>query len=391
MEGYEEKSVSLNRALHDPSIQYSTYTCRILATLLYHECTSHTMQTYSTITNDDGEPSTDSDKHFELPNSEDFARTHMRLDNRLSLMLMALPTDLANPSRLDGQSEAAPIVLKLHSSAIAIHRKLTTRLRSSLNIDIDSSTSPSNSTSDLEAVLAQLVESSARMLVAADQIYSLLVSTSRDPVVDFSNVFVTFGAFMASFAFLEDFATTHSAASEVKLGVLMDLLVEGAEGNSMAASLAVQLGHEAYKSGMDRAALGKVTPLVNVMCWLCCVSEQQDLSLSSANDECSSCRSCTSSTRCSQTTKTISWDSRTSSQEGRSSALLQRWFLAGRSARTLGILILVIPHSHSHNTDIDLLTTRETSRFTGTMLRTRRSADGIVTSFPRILCILLTT
>lgn len=263
MEGYEEKSVSLSRALRDPSIQYSTYACRILATLLYHECTSHTMQTYSTITNHDGEPSTDSSQQFDLPNSEDFARTHMRLDHRLLLMLMALPTDLANPSRLDGQLEAAPIVLKLHSSVIAIHRKLTARLRSSLDIDIDSSTS--SSSSDPEAVLAQLVESSARMLVAADQIYSLLVSTSRDPVVDFSNVFVTFGAFMASFAFLENFATTHSAASEVKLGVLMDLLVEGAEGNSMAASLAVQLGHEAYKGGMDRAALGKVTPLVNGM------------------------------------------------------------------------------------------------------------------------------
>jgi len=239
-------------------MQYSTYACRILATLLYHECTSHTMQNYSTA-NHDGESSNDPDQHFDLPSSEEFARTHMRLDNHLLLMLMALPTDLASPSRLDGQLEAAPVVLKLHSSVIAIHRKLTARLRSSLNIDINVDPGSSSGSSDPGAVLAQLVESSARMLVAADHIYSLLVSTSRDPIVDFSNMFVTFGAFMASFAFLEDFATTQSAASEVKLGVLMDLLIEGAEGNSMAASLAVQLGHEAYKSGMDRAALGKVS------------------------------------------------------------------------------------------------------------------------------------
>ncbi|KAH7030637.1 uncharacterized protein B0I36DRAFT_322160 [Microdochium trichocladiopsis] len=249
--GFEEASVSLNRALKNPASPYSTYACRILGSLLYHECANHTMQTYSTDQRSD-------DAHqgqFDTPTSEDFSRTHQHLDNRLALMFMALPDSLVHPSSLDGRPDAAPIVLKLHTSVIAIHRKLTARVR-------DAGASPSG-TSDPAVAEGQLAASSARMLVSADQIFSLLVTTSRDPTVDFSNVFVTFGAFMASFAYLEDYTATQNPASEQKLGVLMDLLVAGAESNSIAASLAVQLGHEMYKSGMDRSALGKVMHIIN--------------------------------------------------------------------------------------------------------------------------------
>ncbi|KXJ94963.1 binuclear zinc transcription factor [Microdochium bolleyi] len=269
IQNFPERSISLRTALRDSSSQYSDYACRILATLLFHECSSHTMQKYTT-NNHDSSDNDGAAELFDINTAEDFARTHQRLDNRLALMFMALPSRLAQPSNtVDGKLEPPPIVLKLHTSVIAIHRTYLARLRAG---DIPSnnnnpSGSASGSGGDSSAfVAAQAASSAARMLVSADQIFALLVATSsQDPSADFASLFVTFAAFMASFAFLEDFAASQSPASEHKLGVLMDLLVAGAEGNSMAGSLAVQLGHEMYRTGMDRGALGKVMHIINKM------------------------------------------------------------------------------------------------------------------------------
>ncbi|KAJ1332052.1 DNA binding [Microdochium nivale] len=261
---FEEHSVSLATALRDSSSQYSDYACRILATLLYYECSSHTIQTY--VTKDSSSKDANETAQFfdDVYTAEDFAKTHQRLDNRLALMFMALPASLAHPSNaVDGRPDAAPVVLKLHTSVIAIHRTYLARLRAgnSSNSGLDQSASTA-----AQSAAAAASSSAARMLVSANQIFSLLVATSRDPGgADFANVFVTFAAFMASFAFLDDLAASQDPESERKLGVLMDLLVAGADGSSMAGSLAVQLGHEMYRSGMDRGALGKVRHIINKM------------------------------------------------------------------------------------------------------------------------------
>ena len=230
--GVEESSVSLHDALHDASVRYPPFACRVLVAHLYHECLDHTFKTYT----DDGTAD-------DLGKSE-FMRNHKRLQSRLELMFAVLPNHLRFSERFESGA-AVSVSLCLHSATISLYRYFTARARRN----------------KLDARL--ISDAETRMLDSAGEIFTIVAHVG-DIGTMFVNPSVAFATFMAAIVFIDDYGRSHSGRSEVYLKSLMDLVVLMAENNPITASLAVQLAHELDRTGIDRSALEKVCAMKSI-------------------------------------------------------------------------------------------------------------------------------
>lgn len=223
--GIEEPSITLQQALRNDQIQYSTFATQVLAVFIFHQCLDLSMSSSSS---------------FESPEVQDatFWAQYQELDTGLSSSFLNLPDHLKfTQNAYDKQSVLAN--LRLHTASICLHRAGAARMK--MHGDGN----------------ATLLNSQTRLFLAAEDIFAI-VALLVDIDAQFRNPFVTFAAFMAASVFLDDYTTTQKKQSEDRFGALLDLMIVVGESNSMCASLAVQLAHQSFRAGVDQNAIQKV-------------------------------------------------------------------------------------------------------------------------------------
>ncbi|KAF4446691.1 hypothetical protein F53441_9733 [Fusarium austroafricanum] len=227
--GMEEPSTTLTKVLGGDSSHCSAFACRIITTHLFHECLDHTYQDHL-----DSNPTTD------IQNSR-FWKRHRDLDTGLATVFITLPETLRGDTQ-----ESTAINLQLHTASICIHRAGAAQARKhNISIEILSNTQ-------------------ARLLPSADAIFNIIASLT-DVTAMFRNPLVAFAAYMATYVFLEDFASTQNHSSEMKMSALMDLMIMIGHENPVTASTAIQMAHELRRSGIDASAVDKVKDLMDEM------------------------------------------------------------------------------------------------------------------------------